>query len=174
MWIVKFLLTSAFFALLNRPHHWVFAVAGHKLKKHSSGIFFNFNFIAHHLKQFAQNETKSSSFNFQNNFFISNVFLVGLTGSFKYIKIFGSCTNLTEIHFNSKSIVIPLNAKQGRRFFKKYGLSPDCKKARRPILTHLLIIKRLTCQFRGMCTGYYFWVACTLTSFGESEFQLYL
>ena len=50
----KYLFTSAHFASSNLPHHWVFAVAGHKLKKHSSGIFFNF--IAHHLKQFARTE----------------------------------------------------------------------------------------------------------------------
>ena len=38
-------------------------------------------------------------------------------------------------------------------------------------LTHLPIVKRLACQFWGMCTGCYFRRIFTSTIFGESEFQ---
>ena len=38
-------------------------------------------------------------------------------------------------------------------------------------LAHLPIVNRLVSQFRCMCTGCQFWLICTSTIFGESEFH---
>ena len=84
---------------------------------------------------------------------------------------FRSFLVLLRFHRNSLSPKLDFifsECKSGR-LLQKFGSLPDSKKARRPILAHLLQVKSLASQFRGMCTWGYFWCICSSTIFGEYD-----